>query len=69
MCLSSVLQLPNKSQVCSKYLHRWYFDLGPISLFTEVWELLMINGRVLKEDKAGQVICDIAIVLVTTQWS
>lgn len=68
MCSSSVLQLSNKSQVCSKYLWRWYPDLGPISLFTEVWVLLMFNGRDSKEDKEVQVICDIAIVLVTTLW-
>lgn len=69
MCSSSVLQLSNKSQVCSKYLWRWYLDLGPTSLFTEVWVLLMFNGRDSKEDKEVQVIYDIAIVFGhTVTW-
>lgn len=68
MCSSSVLQLSNKSQVCSKYLRRWYLDLGPISLLTEVWALLMFNGGDSKEDKGVRAICDMAFVLLTTVW-
>lgn len=53
-----------KSQVCSKYQRWWYSDLSLISLFTEVWLVLMINQKGLEEGKEVWVIFIIAFVFV-----
>lgn len=53
-----------KSQVCSKYQRWWYFDLGLISLLTEVWLVLMINQRDLEEVKEMWILCITTFVFV-----